>query len=65
MTILILTHSETKEFFEPLIRSHFDIFLVSETKLGSSFPGSEFTTPGNRLFHKGKNQHGGGLICFK
>ena len=27
-----------------------------------SFPGSEFTIPGYRLFRKDRNQHGGGLI---
>ena len=44
-----------REFLEPLIRNHFDIFLVSETKLDSSFPGSEFTIPGERLFCKDRN----------
>ena len=53
-----------REFLEPLIRNHFDIFLVSETKLDSSFAGSEFTIPSNRLFCKDKNQHGGGLIFY-
>ena len=50
-----------REFLESLIRNHFDISLVSKTKLGSSFPGSEFTIPGNRLLRKDRNQHGGGL----
>ena len=45
-----------REFLEPLIRNDFDIFLVNETKLGSSFPGSEFTIPGYRLFRKDRNQ---------
>ena len=53
-----------REFLEPLIRDHCDIFLVSETKLDSSFPGSEFTIPGYRLFRKDRNQHGGGLIFY-
>ena len=39
---------------EPLIRFNFDIFLISETKLGSSFLGSDFTTPGYRSFRKGR-----------
>ena len=47
-----------REFLEPLI-NHFDIFLVSETKF-SSFPESEFTISGYRLFRKDRNQHGGG-----
>ena len=39
-----------REFHEPLIRNHFDIFLVSGTKFDSSFPGSEFTIPGIDYF---------------
>ena len=46
------------EFLEPLITYHFGIFLVSETKLDSSFRGSEFTITGYRLFRKYRNQHG-------
>ena len=49
-----------REFLEPLIRDHFDIFLVSEIKLDSSFPGFSSYT----LFRKGRNQHGGGLIFY-
>ena len=37
---------ETKEFLEPLIRNHFDIFLIRETKLDFSFSGSKFTITG-------------------
>ena len=53
-----------REFLEPLIRNHFDIFLISETKLDFSFSGSEFTIPGYRLFRKDRNQHRGGLIFY-
>ena len=52
-----------REFPEPLIKNHFDIFLVSEAELDSSFPGSEFTIPAYRLFRKDRNQHGG-LIFY-
>ena len=38
--------------------------MVRETKLDSSFPGSEFTIPDYRLFRKDRNQHGGGLIFY-
>ena len=41
-----------RKFLEPPIRQNFDIFLVSKTKLDSSFPWSEFTIPGDRLFRK-------------
>ena len=53
-----------RQFLEPLTRNHFDIFLVSETELDSSFPGCEFTISGCRLFCKDRNQHGGGLIFY-
>ena len=53
-----------REFLEPLIRNHFEIFLISETKLDFSFSGSEFTIFGYRLFHKDRNQHGGALIFY-
>ena len=46
-----------REFLEPLIRNHFDIFLISEAKLDLSFSGSAFTIPGYRLFRKDRNQH--------
>ena len=52
------------EFLEPLIRNHFDIFLVGETKLDFSFPRFEFTIPSYRLFPKDRNHHGGGLIFY-
>ena len=41
-----------KEFLEPVIRNYFDISLVSETKLDSSFLGSQFSILGYRLFRK-------------
>ena len=53
-----------REFLEPLIRNHFDIFLISETKLDFSFSGSEFKIPGYRLFRKDRNQRRGGLIFY-
>ena len=53
-----------KEFVEPLIKNHFNIVLVSETKVDSSFPGFEFTIPDYRLFRKDRNQHGENLIFF-
>ena len=47
-----------------MIRNHFHIFLISETKLDFSFSGSEFTIPGYRLLRKDRNQHRGGLIFY-
>ena len=53
-----------REFLEPLIRNHFDIFLVGEAKLDFSFRGSEFTIPSHRSFRKDRNHHGGALIFY-
>ena len=47
---------DKREFLEPLVRNHFDIFLISETKLDFSFSGSELTIPGYGLFRKDRNQ---------
>ena len=53
-----------RQSLELLKRNHFDIYLVSETKVDSSFPGCEFTIPGYSLFCKDRNQHGEGLIFY-
>ena len=53
-----------KEFLEPVIRNYFDISLVSETKLDSSFLGSQFSILGYRLFRKDRVRHGTGLILY-
>ena len=54
-----------RQSLELLTRNHFDIFLVSQTKLDSSFAGCEFTIPGiYRLFCKDRTQHGEGLIFY-
>ena len=53
-----------REYLKPLIINHFGIFLVSVTKLDSSFAWSEYTIPGYRLFCKDRNQHRGGLIFY-
>ena len=35
-----------------------------ESKLDSSFPGSQFHIPGYGLFRKNRNKNGGGLMCY-
>ena len=47
-----------------LIKDNFDIFLISESKLDSSFPNSQFSIPGYRLFRNDRDKHGGGLIFY-
>ena len=46
-----------------LIRNNFDIFVITESKLDSSFADSQFHVPGYRLFRKDRNKNGGGLMC--
>ena len=66
LAILILRNSLRKkiEFLEPVIRNYFDISLVSETKLDSSFWGSQFSILGYRLLGKDRVRHGRGLILY-
>ena len=50
---------------EELIKDKIDIFLISETKLDSSFPSGKFvikcySTP----FRLDRNQNGGGLLLY-
>ena len=47
-----------------LIRNNFDIFIIMESKLDSSFPDSQFHIPGYTLFRKNRNKNGGGLMCY-
>ena len=44
------------EFVWELIKHTFDIFLLSESKLDSSFPDNQFSIPG-----KDRDRNGGGL----
>ena len=44
-----------------LIKDTFDIFLVSESKLDSSFPDEQFSIPGYRIVRKDCNNNCGGL----
>ena len=53
--------SEALEF---LIKDKLDVFLVSESKLDSSFPEAEFKIPGYRIFRQDRDEYGGGLIFY-
>ena len=53
--------------FEPLeflIKDKFDVFLVSESKLDSSFPEAQFKILGYRIFRKDRNKYGDGLMFY-
>ena len=50
------------ESLNELIKDTFDIFLVTESKLDSSFPDSQFSIPGCRIVRKDQNRNGGGIF---
>ena len=52
------------EALEFLIKYKFDVFLVSESKLDSSFPGAQFKIPGYRIFRQDEDKYGGGLMFY-
>ena len=52
------------EALEFLIKDKFDVFLVSESKLDSSFPEAQFKIPGYRIFRQDRDKYGGGLMFY-
>ena len=47
-----------------MTKSKLDIFLVSETKIGHSFPNHQFSIDGNKTFRRDRNNFGGGLLFY-
>ena len=47
-----------------LIKDTFDRFLLSESKLDSSFPDDQFSIPGYRIVRKDRDRNGGGLLLY-
>ena len=47
-----------------MIKYTFDIALVSESKLDSSVPDSQFSLPGYRIVTKDRNKNGGGILFY-
>ena len=53
------------EMLEEIIKEKIDIFLISETKLDSSFPSGQFVIKGySTPFRLDRNQNGGGLLVY-
>ena len=53
------------EMLEELIKGKIDIFIISETKLDSSFPSGQFVIKGySTPFRLDRNQNGGGLLLY-
>ena len=42
----------------------FDLFLISESKLDSTFPMNQFHIFGFKVFRRDRNRFGGGLILY-
>ena len=42
----------------------FDIFLISESKLDSTFPNAQFKTTGFKIFRFDRNRFGRGLLLY-
>ena len=52
------------EALELLIKDKFDVFLVSESKLDSSFPEAQFKIRGYRIFRQDRDKYGGGFMFY-
>ena len=52
------------ESLNKLIKYNFCIFHVSESKLDSSFPSSQFSIPGYRIVRKDRNQKGWEILFY-
>ena len=47
-----------------IIENTFDIFLISDTKIDNSFPNSQFSINGYKMFQRGRKCFGGGLCLY-
>ena len=52
------------ESVQEIIQTTFDIFLVCETEIDSSFPNQQFFIPEYRIFRKDHIARGGGLRFY-
>ena len=49
---------------QELIKSLFEVFLISETKIDDSFPNAQFKIEGYKSFRKDRDVFGGGLLFY-
>ena len=53
------------EMVSYLITGNIDIFLITESKIDSTFPTSQFKIPGYQLpYRKDRSKHGGGVLLY-
>ena len=59
-------NSERNKFeaLEFVIKDKFEVFLVSERKLDSSFSEAQFKIPGYRIFRQDEDKYGSGLMFY-
>ena len=60
----INSHRNKLELLKRFIYNTFNIFLVSETKIGSSFPNTKSHLAGYRMFRHDRDSFGGGLCMY-
>ena len=53
------------ESVQEIFQNTFDIFLVCETKIASSFPNQQFCVPEYRIFRKDRNARGGRFFFYE
>ena len=49
---------------EKLMQYEVDICLFSETKLDETFPNQQFKIYGYKMYHRNRNKHSGGVLCY-
>ena len=49
---------------EELVQNKVDIWFLSETKIDETFPNQQCMINGYKLFRRGRNCHGGGVLCY-
>ena len=59
-------NSERNKFeaLEFVIKDKFEVLLVSESKLDSSFSGAQFKIPGYRIFQQDEDKYGSDLMFY-
>ena len=52
------------DFLITLVKGHFDLLMINETKIHDSFPSSQFKMDGYTVYRLDRNDKGGGIILF-
>ena len=52
------------DFLVQIMSNNVDLFLVSETKIDSSFPNAQFHIAGYTMYRRDRNLNGGGILLY-